>query len=207
MSLQSETIGELVKALGAVMQSVGYVRGTGQNTHHKYSYTSDEDFATAVQPAMAEHGIAMVPTACTYDRQGDRVTVTQTWHVAHSSGEWMQMQMPGEGTDKQDKGTAKALTAARKYALRHLFCVPTGDDPEKEAKVNGEPEHTPFVSGLLDRIAALQSAGVQHADKAAGKILSAARAKMTDAQIKKAHESAISWVGAQESKIAGGGNG
>jgi len=194
MSIQSEDIGELVKAIGAVMGTVGYVRQTGKNTHHKYSYTSDEDFATAVQPAMAEHGLAMVPCGCTVDRSGDRSTVIQTWRVAHTSGEWMQLQMPGEGVDKQDKGTAKALTAARKYALRHLFCVPTGEDPEKEAKVNGEPDFSPFVSGLLDRIAVLQAAGNPRGADAAGAILSKARAKVNDDGIRKSCAKVIEWI-------------
>jgi len=59
--MQSESIGALVSAIGAVMAEVGYVRGTGKNSHHKYNYTSDEDLAAAVQPALVKHGVAILP--------------------------------------------------------------------------------------------------------------------------------------------------
>ena len=209
MTMQSDTIGKLVGALGAAMAEIGYVRGTGQNTHQRYSYTSDEDLTAAVQPVMAKHGLAMLPSGCEVERvevktakggSATSVHVLQTWTIAHSSGEWMRIQMPGEGRDSQDKGTPKALTAARKYALRHLFCVPTGDDAEKEARVNGEPEHSDYVSGLLDRVATLQASDVPRAGDAAAKILGAARSKMTDAQISKVCGKVIEWIEAAEAK-------
>ncbi len=206
---KSDTIGKLVGAIGAAMAEIGYVRSTGQNTHQRYSYTSDEDLTAAVQPVMARHGLAMLPSGCEVERvevktakggSATSVHVLQTWTIAHSSGEWMRIQMPGEGRDSQDKGTPKALTAARKMTLRHLFCVPTGDDAEKEARVNGEPEHSDYVSGLLDRVATLQAADVPRAGDAAAKILGAARARWTDAQIAKSCGRVIEWIEAAEAK-------
>ena len=212
MSIQSEDIGELVKALGAVMKEVGYVRGTGENSHQRYNYTSDEDLAAAVQPAMAKHGIALVPVGCDITQtevktaKGTALSslAIQTWRVGHTSGQWMQVQLPGEGRDSQDKGTAKALTAVRKYTLRLLFCVPTGDDTEKEAKVNGEPDHSDYVCGLLDRIQALQSANVPRSADAAAAILSKARAKVSDDGIRKSCAKVIDWIGKAEAEIKGG---
>lgn len=209
--MQSETIGKLIAAIGAAMADIGYVRGTGENSHQRYKYTSDEDLTAAVQPVMAKHGLAMLPSGCEVERvevktakggSASSVHVVQTWTVAHSSGEWMRIQMPGEGRDSQDKGTPKALTAARKYALRHLFCVPTGDDAEKEAKVNGEPDHSPYVSELLDRIAGLQAAGIKGANAAASTLLEKARGRWSDEQIKKAHPKMEGWIVAEEAKLA-----
>jgi hypothetical protein len=201
--MQSESIGALVSAIGAVMAEVGYVRGTGKNSHHKYNYTSDEDLAAAVQPALAKHGVAILPVACQLDRSGDRCVIVQTWRVAHSSGEWMQIEIAGEGVDKQDKGTAKALTGARKYLLRLLFCIPTGDDIEREATVaqsNAQSaDFTPFVSGLLDRIAALQQKKTPNADAAAQKLIRFARSGASDDDIQTALSKLIDWVTASES--------
>ena len=210
MSTQSETIGKLVGAIGAAMADIGYVRGTGTNDHQRYKYTSDEDLTAAVQPVMAKHGLALLPSLCQVERvevktaKGGAATsihVLQTFTIAHSSGEWMQLQMPGEGRDNQDKGTPKALTAARKYVLRHLFCVPTGDDAEKEMKVNGEPDQSPYVSQLLDRIEVLQAAKVPRAGDAAAKILGCVRSRMDDAAIKRSCAAVIGFVESAEAKI------
>lgn len=197
--MQSESIGALVSAIGAVMAEVGYVRGTGKNSHHKYNYTSDEDLAAAVQPALAKHGVAILPVACQLDRSGDRCVIVQTWRVAHSSGEWMQIEIAGEGVDKQDKGTAKALTGARKYLLRLLFCIPTGDDIEREATVaqsNAQSANlSPFVSGLLDQIEELQRNGVKNASAAAAKLLKCST--LSDDEIRETQSKLIEWVNAQ----------
>lgn len=197
--MQSESIGALVSAIGAVMAEVGYVRGTGKNSHHKYNYTSDEDLAAAVQPALVKHGVAILPVACQLDRSGDRCVIVQTWRVAHSSGEWMQIEIAGEGVDKQDKGTAKALTGARKYLLRLLFCIPTGDDIEREATVaqsNAQSANlSPFVSGLLDQIEELQRNGVKNASAAAAKLLKCST--LSDDEIRKSQGKLIEWVNAQ----------
>ena len=197
--MQSESIGALVSAIGAVMGEVGYVRGTGKNSHHRYNYTSDEDLAAAVQPALVKHGIAILPVACQLDRSGDRCVIVQTWRVAHSSGEWMQIEIAGEGVDKQDKGTAKALTGARKYLLRLLFCIPTGDDIEREATVaqsNAQSANlSPFVSGLLDQIEELQRNGVKNASAAAAKLLRFST--FSDDEIRESQGKLIEWVNAQ----------
>ena len=199
--MQSESIGALVSAIGAVMAEVGYVRGTGRNSHHKYSYTSDEDLAAAVQPALVKHGVAIFPVACQLDRSGDRCVIVQTWRVAHSSGEWMQIEIAGEGVDKQDKGTAKALTGARKYLLRLLFCIPTGDDIEREGQIamsNAPRDVSEFVSGLMERIEGLQRAGVKNAGAAGAKLMSHARAGATDDEIKTTLSKLLDWIEASE---------
>jgi len=200
--MQSEEIGQLITAIGAVMADVGYVRGTGKNSHHKYNYTSDEDLAAAVQPAMVKHGVAILPVACQMERSGDRCIITQTWRVAHSSGQWMQIEVAGEGVDKQDKGTAKALTGARKYLLRLLFCIPTGDDIEREAAVAqsnaAQIEFSPFVSDLLDRVEALQRKGTPNAGAAAAKLLKGAKSGLSDDDLRTSLAKLIQWVEASE---------
>ena len=199
---QSEQIGELVAAIGAIMADVGYVRGTGRNTHHGYKYTSDEDLAASIQPALVKHGVAIFPIASEIERSGERTVITQTFRVGHSSGQWMQLQIPGEGVDKQDKGTAKALTGARKYLMRLLFCVPTGDDNEKEAEVGGKvaqsaakaADFSPFVMGLLGQIEKLQARKVKNADAAAAKVYEHARAGLSDDDIKEGLSKLIDWI-------------
>jgi hypothetical protein len=137
---QSENIGDLTAAIAAAMGSIGYVRQTGQNTHHRYSYASDEDLAKAVNPALVEHGLAISPAGMHVDRPSSGLAcVTVTWRVSHSSGQWMTLATVGEGADKQDKAAYKAMTGARKYLLRLLFCIATGDDAERGTGPSAPP--------------------------------------------------------------------
>lgn len=44
-----------------------------------------------------------------------------------------------KGVDFGDKGTGKAMTYARKYALLNLYKIPTGEDPDAEASKKQTP--------------------------------------------------------------------
>lgn len=141
--------GELARAVCVVMTRVRAVPETGYNQHGRYKYASDSDLLGAIQPAMAEAGLALVPraVASTTVQHGEskagntkwRTDLVVTYDLLHVSGESTQVQAPGCGIDGDDKGTYKAMTGALKYALRHLFLVPTGDDAERGAGA-GRPE-------------------------------------------------------------------
>ena len=136
---QSPEVGELVAAIAAVTGAVGYVQKTGRNTHHRYTYASDEDLARAIGPELAANGLALMPHRIDTTRDGDRVRLVVTWRIAHSSGQWMTIETVGEGVDKQDKAAFKAMTGARKYMLRLVFCIATGDDAEVDTPTPSAP--------------------------------------------------------------------
>ena len=132
--------GQIAAAIAAATGSIGYVRQTGQNTHHRYAYASDEDLARAVNPALVAHGLAIAPINMTHAREGKSVIVTVTWEIRHSSGESMQMMTIGEDADRGDgKAVYKCMTGARKYLLRLLFCIATGDDAEQHTPAPPAP--------------------------------------------------------------------
>jgi len=136
---------ELHKAIGAVMAAVGYVKkggrvsGGGMN----YTFAGEADLLKALRPAMVEAGLSMCPVGCelfehhemvetNYGPKPSRtVRVIATYRLAHVGGEYMDLQTAGEGQDKGDKATAKAMTIALKYALRQAFLIETGDDPDR----------------------------------------------------------------------------
>lgn len=146
---------ELAKAVCAVMTDVRYVPETGVNPHQGYKYASDEDLLVVVQPSMARHGLVLIPTAIQQQvvdhaqtakgKAQYRTELVVTYTLLHTSGEERQVQVPGCGVDTEDKGPYKAMTGALKYALRHLFLVPTGQDPERVAR--GEDDKPPDPKG------------------------------------------------------------
>lgn len=131
---QSETIGKLAGAVCAVVAERGYVKADARNDHFKYNYLSDEAVLGHVRGSMAKNGLMLVPNRVEHATQNNIITTTTTYVLAHISGEWMEVQIVAQGQDKADKGPYKAATGALKYALRNVFLIPTGDDPEKARK-------------------------------------------------------------------------
>ncbi len=135
----------IAKAVLGVMAEVAYVQkggrvsGGGMN----YSFAGEADLLQALRPAMVKHELALLPIGAVlsehhetvetkYGPKASRtVRVVSTFRLLHSSGESIDLQVAGEGQDKGDKATAKAMTIALKYALRQAFLIETGDDPDR----------------------------------------------------------------------------
>lgn len=135
----------LAGAVARVMARVRYIEKTGRNQHFRYDYASDKDVLLAVQPAMAEEGLALIPvgaeaTWTEIGKGGNRCYLKRTWRLMHAeSGESVEVVGWGVGEDRNDKAVYKAETGALKYALTGLFLTPRGDDPERDIAYE-EPE-------------------------------------------------------------------
>lgn len=148
----------LTAAVCAVMLEVGIVEKGGRNDFHKYSYASEFDLCKALQPSMARHGLCLVPVAMALTRSDGPKTrngkpqyLTEgpiTYELRHSSGEARQVMTWGCGIDGEDKGAYKAMTGAYKYALREVFLIPTGDDPDKDWREKGAPVVLPRLEAV-----------------------------------------------------------
>jgi len=140
-------------AINDVYQEVGYVQKDGKinfgNT--KYNFAGEAAFIRAIRPAMIKHGLAIAPTAFNVlsmqkfgkDDKNFLCTISAEYHLLHTSGESMTISTLGQGADSGDKAIPKALTGAYKYALRQLFMIETGDDPDNTAS---------DIYGLVDNI-------------------------------------------------------
>lgn len=124
----------LAAAVCAVMADVQYVQKGGRNDHHRYTYVSDADLLMRLQPSMAKHGLCLMPSNIERSDQPNICHLVVTYTLMHTSGQSATVMVPGSGSatrGSEDKGAYKAMTGAYKYALRQLFAVPTGDDPER----------------------------------------------------------------------------
>jgi hypothetical protein len=122
---------ELIKKLSEVMAEVGYVQKDATNTFHGYRYASAEAVLKKVNSALSERGIAVSSKAelTHYDGGHAIVRLSLTFHDGDES---LTAQGLGEGSDKGDKATMKANTAALKYTLANAFMISWGDDPEAD---------------------------------------------------------------------------
>lgn len=136
----SESIKALAPALLAAQSEMGAVIKGGQNEHDNYSYATLNDYVAATKKILEKHDFSLVTSVNGVVPVDGRVTsngkpqyamiVELSMRLIHKSGEWIEIESRGEGQDRADKSTYKAITGARKYAYAALFGLATADDPE-----------------------------------------------------------------------------
>lgn len=137
----SNSIVNIATKMAAIMQAIGWLEKESEvqmGGRTAYAYTSEAQFIAEVRPLMVEFGVLMLPVDVKIDvmeKSGDKpsflTTITVTYRFIDSeTGEYIDLEVVGQGADATDKGVYKALTGAYKYCMRQTFMIGTGDDPE-----------------------------------------------------------------------------
>lgn len=165
-------------AILAVMEECPYVQKTGRVGSGKWGYTfaSSVDLIAALHPLMVKHRVTLVPVDCDLvkselypSKEGtmmNRVIVKVKYQATQAdSKDSRPVCTLGEGTDVGDKASPKAMTIAHKYALRQLFNIETGDDPDetpsKELERAADPTVGPMGDSFKRAKHALETAATQ----------------------------------------------
>lgn len=125
----------------AVMVDVAYVQKEDKMVNNQYTFVSHDAVTKAVRGAMIEHGIIAVPNVTEWHQDGNRTSVdllVEFFNVDDPKDS-IRVNVFGFGVDQQDKGPGKAFSYAKKYAFLQLFCLETGDDPERDS-IDHKPE-------------------------------------------------------------------
>lgn len=139
--LEGDTI---LPKLHKIMDEAGVIGKDAKNTFHKYDYASEHAIKTTVKPLLVEHGVLFQLSADRLkleqvgeDLDSTKVVIHFTYRFYNiEDGSYLQGSFVGEGEDKGDKATWKAVTGALKYILTSNLFIPTGDDPEADEKVD-----------------------------------------------------------------------
>jgi hypothetical protein len=150
MSSQPETR-SLHTKLAEVMAEAERVpkNGTAPASMGSFRFATIGDIEDAVRKALGSRKVSFLPVAVeptadwTATLQSGKTMFYQSVRVTYrftdgETGESVEIQSMGTGSDTQDKATPKALTGALKYALLEAFLIPTGDDQEAHDASNGE---------------------------------------------------------------------
>lgn len=171
----------IYKAISAVLSDVGAVGKDGQNAFDKYRYRSIDAVMNAMHPAMAKYGVFVMPEVLEQSREerGSRnggvliysiIKVRYTFYAEDGSS--LTATVIGEGMDKGDKSVNKAMSAAFKYALFQVFCIPTDEFSDSEDE---SPEARQKPKNKID----------EYAKREAQKAGSNAKKQIDDAAYKK----------------------
>jgi hypothetical protein len=156
----------LVEKLAAVMAAVERVPKNGENKFHGYKYATEADLSDAVRSNLARYGVMLIPSVEKVEwskvptKNGEERLATLTVRFTATDGKTeIAFTVIGEGQDRGDKATYKAMTGATKYALLKLFLIPTGDDPEKDEDEKPAPRAAAKTTGDAVRAAAARQVG------------------------------------------------
>ena len=114
------------------------------NEQEGWTFRGIDDVYNALSPLLAKHKLCILPRIlereCHHQRQG---VGESTCHVALKvafdfisalDGSCHSIEIWGEGTDRSDKATNKAIAAAYKYAAFQVFCIPIAGHPDGDAE-------------------------------------------------------------------------
>jgi hypothetical protein len=124
------------------MAEVGAIAKGRKNQQQGYQFRGIDDAYQAFQPVFSKLGVFVVPTVLKVTRE-ERQTksgsalIYTTMEVKHTffcaeDGSSFDAVTIGEAMDSGDKSSNKAMSAAMKYALLEVFCVPTEGDNDTE---------------------------------------------------------------------------
>lgn len=124
---------QIYQLIPRVMAEVGAIEKGRKNTQQNYAFRGIDDVFAAFQGPLAKHQIFYVPEVlerAVTERQtlkGGTLIYT-TLMVAYTfyapDGSSVRAVVVGEAMDSGDKSSNKAMSAALKYALLQVFCVP-----------------------------------------------------------------------------------
>lgn len=136
----SDQVDQIVPAMHAAATQAKDVFKEKRNAAMGYRYAGLEDILEATKDALLANGIVTAssvtghehcpPIATARGGSMQRIVVHLVTRFMHTSGQWIEVEARGEGTDQGDKSVYKAITGARKYALLSGLNLATTDDPE-----------------------------------------------------------------------------
>lgn len=151
---------QIFELIPKVMADVGAIEKAHRNEQQKYYFRGIDDVFAAFQPVLAKHKIFYVPevldkTVAERESASNRVLIYTTLTVAYTfyapDGSNVRAVVVGEAMDSGDKSSNKAMSAALKYALLQIFCVPTEANEDADAQTH---ELKPTATARLEAVKA-----------------------------------------------------
>lgn len=123
-----------------VMTKIGPIIKDKTNEEKGFEYASLANIIIKAREAMIEEKIIIIPMKLEQIIQrGNDVVISMIYRFYDTEPnekgecEYFDVNIPGEGADKEGWAIYKALSGAYKYAITQAFAIPTIDDAEKSS--------------------------------------------------------------------------
>lgn len=163
--------------ISEVMEAVEAISKDRKNTVQGYSFRGIDDMYNALNEHLAKAKIFFTSEVVAKERE-ERATksggnliytvLTIKWRIYAEDGSFVETATVGEAMDSGDKSANKAMSAAYKYALMQVFCIPTDEPKDTENETHEvAPKTTTLTDGKMEHVnnvAATGSADARCAD-------------------------------------------
>ena len=145
-----------------VMTKIGPIIKDKTNEEKGFDYASIASIIIRAREAMIEEKVIMIPLKLNQVVQkGNDVIIDMVYRFYDAEPnedgkcDYMDVNIPGEGADKEGWAVYKALSGAYKYAITQTFAIPTIDDAEKDKYTTNNEDiikiiPTSFIMRTLD---------------------------------------------------------
>lgn len=144
-----------------VMNKIGPLIKDKTNEEKGFDYVSLANVIKKAREAMIEEKIIIIPHKLEQIVQkGNDVVISMIYRFYDTEqnekgeNEYIDVNIPGEGFDKEGWAVYKALSGAFKYAITQTFAIPTMDDAENSGNntetKNEEQDETVTEDGTLN---------------------------------------------------------
>lgn len=132
-----QLIPKIMSEVGAIEKTRRPAAGAGVS----YAFRGIDDIYFVLQPLLHANGVFFVPTVLKVDREERKsnsggtlnYTILQIKYTFFADdGSFVEAVTVGEAMDTSDKSSNKAMSAALKYAVLQVFCIPTHEDNDTE---------------------------------------------------------------------------
>lgn len=162
---------KIYSAISNIMSEVGVIGKDKENIQQHFKYRGVDDVMNALQPALINNKVFIVPETLEQIREekASKSGGTLIYSVCKikytfyaDDGSNITAVVIGEGMDSGDKATNKAMAIAFKYACFQVFCIPTEEmkDPDSESHELGQKKQdapqTRAVNGKPDQPSELE---------------------------------------------------
>lgn len=139
--------GLIYQKIPAIMREVGAVGKNKKNQGQGYNFRGIDDMYNALHEHLSNAGVFATPRVIKREREERTTgkgglliyTILDVEHIFYAEdGSNISVITTGEAMDSGDKSSNKAMSAAFKYALMELFCIPTEEKLDTEYS-NPEP--------------------------------------------------------------------
>lgn len=180
---------EIIKALSAVMESVGGVSKKERNQHQGFNFRGIDAVVNAVSPALRAQGVVVVPRLLSSEYETVTIGKNQTlqgharviveYAFYAKDGSNISATVAAEAMDSGDKATAKAMSVAFRTALLQALCLPTDEtDPDATSYERSSTQERAYSKNPAN-----EKSAAPRAAKGGGAALSAAQQKWVVEQV------------------------
>ena len=137
----------IFKQIPKIIDEIGAIEKNRKGDGINYKFRGIDDIYFALQPLLAKHQVFFAPKVLSEKREekasrsGGIITTTilqMEYTFYAEDGSSFKVSTIGEAMDTSDKSANKAMSAALKYAILELFCIPTEEEKDTEYR-NHEP--------------------------------------------------------------------